>query len=171
MTEKQRLFCIYYAQTLNQRKAARMAGYKSDKYGWDLIQNPQIRARIKEIKEDMNECNLINSWDILRMYIKIGFADIEEFIDIGTDENGESFINFKDEFDGQIVDEIQIRKGEPKIKLADRMKALEKLEKYFDLMGYEGLKKKIMEKKINMEKPVTNIQVVTGIDRQKEEEK
>ncbi len=71
------------------------------------------------------------------MYVRIAFSNINDFIDFGQDEKGKPFVTFKNsgEIDGQIVEEVSCSASGGKIKLCDKFKAMEKLEKYFDLYG------------------------------------
>ena len=150
LTEKQRLFCVYYVKTFNATQSAINAGYgaaSAHVEGHRLLKKPKISAEIKRLKQDMTSEVYISAKDVLDKYIKIAFADITDYLTFGRkevtqlNELGESetfevnFVEFKDsdKIDGTIVSEVKQGKDGVSIKLEDKMKALEKLDKYFDL--------------------------------------
>ncbi|WP_446662964.1 terminase small subunit [Geobacillus sp. CCR] len=167
LTEKQRLFCIYYVKNFNATQAAIKAGYAPESAhveGSRLLRNAKVAAEIKRIKQEMTSGLFIEAMDVLREYIKIAFADITDFvtfgkkeIKIGEDEEGNpitrmvNYVDFKDShmIDGTIVTEVKQGKDGVSIKLADKMKALEKLSLYFDLFP-DNFKRKIEEEKLKI---------------------
>ncbi len=79
---------------------------------------------------------MLSNEDIVEQYMKIAFADITDFADFGTDKvkgNKYNFVHFKDSslVDGSLINEISVGKNGSTIKLADKMKALEWLSRYF----------------------------------------
>lgn len=155
LTEKQELFCICYAHTTNQTKAARMAGFQSSGTGWKLMRKQEIRQRILQIKGELMHSSTLSHWDLLRTYMQIAFADISDFVEFGQDENGENYLRLKPEKDinGQLVDEVSVTKSGTRFRLADRFKALERLEKFLE----------------NVEK-LEPLVIVTGVPREGEEQ-
>ncbi|NNV04626.1 terminase small subunit, partial [Brevibacillus sp. MCWH] len=167
LTEKQRLFCIYYVKSFNATQAAIKAGYAPESAhveGSRLLRNAKVAAEIKRIKKEMTNGVFIEAMDVLQKYIKIAFADITDFvtfgkkeITIGEDEEGNpitrmvNFVDFKDShtIDGTIITEVKQGKDGVSIKLADKMKALEKLSLYFDLFP-DNFKRKIEEEKLKI---------------------
>src|SRR5690606_34518495 len=63
-----------------------------------------------------------------------------------------NYVELKDssQVDGTIITEVSQGKDGIKVKLADKMKALEKLEKYFDLLP-DKHKRRIEEEKLRLE--------------------
>lgn len=175
LTEKQRLFCLYYIQSYNATMAAIKAGYAKDGArveGHRLKNNPKIAAEIRRLKGGMQQEVFINGMDILNKYIEIGFADMGDYADWGSvevpivnefgpvkDSNGEimtreiSYLNLKDsdEVDGSLISEVSLGKDGAKVKLIDKMKALEKLELYFDLLP-DNFKRQVEEEKLKIQK-------------------
>jgi phage terminase small subunit len=167
LTEKQRLFCLYYVKSFNATQAAIKAGYAPESAhveGSRLLRNAKVAAEIKRIKQEMTSGLFIEAMDVLQEYIKIAFADITDFvtfgkkeIKIGEDEEGNpitrmvNYVDFKDSYmiDGTIVTEVKQGKDGVSIKLADKMKALEKLSLYFDLFP-DNFKRKIEEEKLKI---------------------
>lgn len=175
LTEKQRLFCLYYIKSFNATQAAIKAGYSPDSAhveGSRLLRNAKIAAEIKRLKGEMQEELFIDAIDVLKRYIKIAFADMTDFVDFGTKEipvidkeTGEqmldnegnpvtrtiSYLEFKNsnKVDGGLICEISQGKQGMKIKLEDRQKALDKLAEYFDLFP-DKWKRKIEEEKLKL---------------------
>ena len=101
---------------------------------------------------------------MLQKYIDIAFADITDFTSFGKKEIevmndlGEieqleiNYVDFKDhnEVDGTIITEVKQGKDGISVKLADKMKALEMLSKYFDLLS-ENDKKRLQSEKLKAE--------------------
>lgn len=96
--------------------------------------------------------------DILDMYERIAFCDISAFADFGTEDDGEGvrkgFVRLKnpEDMDVSVIEEIVIdSKGTPRVKLYDKFKALEKLERYYDLLPDEW-RRRHEEKKLRLVK-------------------
>ena len=85
LTEKQRLFCVYYVQSLNATNAYQKA-YKCSRVtamveGSKCLRKPKLKAVIDELKAEQLAEAEIEALDVLLMYKKIAFADITDFID------------------------------------------------------------------------------------------
>ena len=169
LTEKQYLFCMYYVKYWNATKAYQKAyqcSYNTANVeGCRHLANPSIKKEIDKLKEGIRNGIALESMAVIQKYIDIAFADITDFTRFGKEkrfvgvQDGEkieaevNFVEFKssDEVDGTIISEVSQGKDGVKIKLADKMKALEKLEKYFDLIP-DTWKRKIEEEKLQLEK-------------------
>ena len=169
LTEKQRLFCLYYIKSFNATMAAIKAVYSKDSAhveGCRLLRNAKVKAEIKRLKGNMTEDIFIDAMDVLNKYIEIAFADITDYVSFGNteivvdkDEEGKpiirniNYVDLKDSdyIDGTILTEVSQGKDGVKVKLADKMKALEKLELYFDLLP-DKFKRRIEEEKLELEK-------------------
>jgi phage terminase small subunit len=175
LTDKQRLFCIYYIKTFNQTMAAIKAGYSPDSAhveGSRLLRNAKVSAEIRKLKGKMTDELFLDAMDVLYKYIKIAFADITDFLAFGQkevpvmtmfgpakDEDGNdltkivNYVDFKESkvIDGSIISEVKQGKEGIALKLEDRMKALDKLALYFDLFP-DKFKRKIEEEKLKIEK-------------------
>jgi len=174
LTDKQRIFCLYYVRSFNATQAAINAGYSkvtAHVQGARLLNNVKVREEIKRIKQSMTNDLYIDAMDVLNKYIKIAFSDITDFLTFGQrdepvigvmgpvlDEDGNqimqevSFVEFKDSgvVDGTIISEVKQGRNGVSIKLEDRIKALEVLLKYFDLLP-ESFKRKLEEEKLKAE--------------------
>lgn len=85
LTDKQRLFCMYYVRSLNATSAYKKA-YKCSyatamSEGSRFTRNPKIKARIAELKKERLEQEDLDKMDVLQKYKAIAFADITDFID------------------------------------------------------------------------------------------
>lgn len=182
LTDKQRLFCIYYIKSFNATQSAIKAGYSEDTahvQGPRLLGNVRVREEIQKVKAEMRQGIFIDAMDILDKYIKIAFADITDYTVFGKkmvqamgafgpleDDKGEpimvevNYVDFKESYqvDGTIISEVKKGKDGPVIKLADKMKALEMLAKYFDLLS-ENDQKKLQQEKIKVDIAKANAEI------------
>lgn len=167
LTEKQRLFCLYYVRCFNATKAYQKA-YGCDEYaartnGSRMMTFDNIRTEIKRLKENRYQRELISEADIFQKYMDIAFADITDFVQFGQEEEyviGQfglvqvedpvtgkkaplkqkvNTVRFKesDSIDGTLITEVKNGKNGASIKLADRMKALEWLAEHMDIATEE----------------------------------
>ncbi len=158
LTDKQRLFCLFYIRNFNATQAAIKAGYSphtARQIGYELLTNPHVRVEIQRLKAIKIQSIMITEDDIVERYMRVAFADmtdvaewgIEEVIDydpngaIPIDKDGNikmlklNYLNFKgsDQVDGGLICEISKGKHGLKIKLEDRQKALDWLANYFNM--------------------------------------
>ena len=147
LTEKQRLFCIYYIKCFNATKAAMKAGYSKDsagKIGYQLLGKTRIKTEIDRLKKNKLNRAMLSEDDIFQKYIDIAFADITDYLEFNSKEvQGEygtytkNTISLKDsdEVDGSLISEISEGRDGIKIKLQDKMKALQWLSDRMDLLS------------------------------------
>lgn len=167
LTEKQRLFCLYYVRCFNATKAYQKA-YECDyftakSHGFELLQSVVIRAEINRLKQSRLNRELLDEHDIFQKYMDIAFADITDFVEFGQEEEyviGQfglvqvedpvtgkkaplkqkvNTVRFKesDSIDGTLITEVKNGRNGASIKLADRMKALEWLAEHMDIATEE----------------------------------
>lgn len=167
LTDKQRLFCLYYIRYFNATKAYKKAyGCSYDvanSEGYKLLVNPCIKEEIKRLKQNRLNRELMDESDIFQKYMDIAFSDITDYVEFGQEEvpvmavygpvqvkdekTGKkktltkrvNVVRFKDseEVDGTIISEVKQGKDGASIKLADRMKALDWLADHMDLATAE----------------------------------
>lgn len=163
LTEKQRLFCLFYVRYFNATKAYQKAygcAYSTAaSAGSRLLENAEVRKEIKELKQGRLNQQLLDESDIFQKYMDIAFSDITDFLTFGQKEvpvmgafgpikvedpdTGEKIpvtkivnvVQFRgsDEVDGTLISEVRQGKDGASIKLADRMKALEWLSEHMDM--------------------------------------
>lgn len=151
LTDKQQLFCIYYIRCFNATKAYQKA-YDVD-YATAVVNGPRLlgNARIKDeifrLKQERLNREFLSESDIFQKYMDIAFADVTDFVEFGNEDvdvildTGErktitvSHINIKNDadVDGTIISEVSKGRDGVKVKLADRMKALQWLSDHMDL--------------------------------------
>lgn len=157
LTDKQRLFCIYYVRCFNAAKAYQKAygvSYATAKSaGYRMLTNVRVKEEIMNLKSDRMNRELLTADDIFQKYIDIAFADMNDYLEwreedvpvitaFGPlkDEKGNvitrktNVLHFKDsnDVDGTIVSEVTMG-NKPAVKLADRLKALNWLADHMDL--------------------------------------
>ena len=191
LTEKQRLFCLHYVKYWNAGKAAEKAGYECSypngyyEIGSRLVKKSQVKKEIERLKKLLFSDIYLEAQAVLQKYIDIAFADITDFVSFGQKEvqvmgpfgpvyegKGDDkkpvtkIVNFVDlkegnEVDGTIITEVSQGRDGVKIKLADRIKALEKLEKYFDLFP-DKFKRRIEEERLKLAREELALKSKTG---------
>lgn len=167
LTEKQRLFCLYYVRYFNATKAYQKAyecSYNTAMVeGFNTLRNPKIQNEIQALKQSRLNRELLDEHDIFQKYMDIAFADITDFVQFGQEEEyviGQfglvqvedpvtgkkallkqkvNTVRFResDSIDGTLITEVKNGKNGASIKLADRMKALEWLAEHMDIATEE----------------------------------
>lgn len=163
LTEKQRLFCLYYVRCFSATKAYQKA-YQCDYFtakahGFELLRVVAIKTEIQRLKRSRLNRELLDESDIFQKYMDIAFADVTDFVEFGQDEEyvigpygvveikdpetGEkkpltqkiNTVRFKEskDVDGTLISEIKNGRNGASIKLADRMRALDWLADHMDL--------------------------------------
>lgn len=153
-TEKQRLFCIYYIEDFNATKAYQKA-YKCDyttanSHGYKLLYNVVIKQEIDRLTEECLQEQEINSKllnkRLFQKYMNIAFSDITDFLEFNSEKVEGEFgpylknsVVLKDstQLDGTLISEISEGKDGVKVKLLDKMKALDWLDKHIGLASEE----------------------------------
>ena len=189
LTDKQRLFCIYYIKRFNATKAYQKAyqcSYETALVaGPRLLGNVRIQEEVKSLKEGKLNKIMLNEEDIFQKYMDIAFSDIGDYLSFkkvrknkwtknkdGEDipvinpETGEqdyfeyNFVelNNSKELDTSILQEVSEGKDGVKIKLQDKMKALQWLADHIGIATdkqkaeLEVLKSKVNKKDLE---PIT----------------
>lgn len=151
LTDKQQLFCIYYIRCFNATKAYQKA-YGVDyataaSIGYRLLEKDGVKQEIHRLKQDRLNREFLSESDVFQKYMDIAFADVTDFVEFGNEDvdvildTGErktitvSHVNIKNDadVDGTIISEVSKGKDGVKVKLADRMKALQWLTDHMDL--------------------------------------
>lgn len=167
LTDKQRLFCLYYVKCFNATKAYKKAygcSYETAMTeGSKTLRNPKIKEEILRLKQNRLNREMLDESDIFQKYMDIAFSDVTDFVEFGQEdvpvmavygpvqvkdeETGEkktltkrvNVVRFKDssEVDGTLIAEVKQGKDGASIKLPDRMKALEWLAEHMDMATKE----------------------------------
>lgn len=167
LSDKQRLFCLYYVRCFNATKAYRKAygcAYSTAAVeGFNTLRNPKIQNEIQALKQSRLNREFLDEHDIFQKYMDIAFADITDYVEFGREkvqvmgafgpvevknpETGKkeplikevNTVRFREsgEVDGTLISEVKQGKDGASIKLLDRMKALDWLAEHMDLASEE----------------------------------
>lgn len=164
LTDKQRLFCIYYIKYFNATKAYKKAygcSYETAMVeGYRTLRNPKIKSEIEKLKQHKLNQVMLSEEDIFQRYMDIAFSDIGDYLSfnkvrknrwtknddgedipvINPDTGEQDFyeynvveLNDSKELDTSILQEISEGKDGVKIKLQDKMKALQWLADHMNI--------------------------------------
>lgn len=131
--DKWQLFIMHYLKSFNAIQAAKAIGYtsKSNSVPFNILNDERVKKAIREIKLVMATDIYVTAHDILSEYVKIAYADMTDYVEF--DARRVKLKNSQD-VDGRLITEVKQGKDGVTIKLADKMKAMEKLEKLFDVI-------------------------------------
>jgi len=141
LTVKQEKFCQGLFSGLTQREAYKQAYDASkmkdatiDRNAHELANINKVTARLESLTNEFKERNMVTVERIVAQLAKIGFADIKNVV---TWSGNRIRIRPSDEVDGTIISEICETETESggtlKVKLNDRMKALEMMGKHLGM--------------------------------------
>ena len=140
--------------------------------GHKTLAKPYVKKEIERLKAEQQQGVFLDAQAVLQKYIDIAFADITDFATFGKreipteDEEGNpitkevNYVDFKEsaEVDGTIITEVKNGKDGVSVKLADKMKALEFLAKYTDLLS-ENDRKKLQFEKLKAKTELTKARI------------
>lgn len=150
LSNRHRTFCETFIGNHNAILSAKKAGYtgaSAHSMAYRLLNRDDVNLYIAWLKLRISkECH-VSALDIIDKYARIAFADINDFVEIKgnriTPIDGQRI-------DGQLVRSIKKGKdGSFAIELHDKQPALQKLERYFDVMPKDW-KQKIEERKVEL---------------------
>lgn len=151
LSDKQRLFCLLYIRCFNATKAYQKAyecGYETAMVnGSDLLRNTKVKEEILRLKQNRLNREMLDEADVFQWYLDIARADIRDYVEFGNEEisvvdkQGRehrvkvSNVNIKNdsEVDGILISEISKGKDGVKVKLPDKLKAMEWIADHMDL--------------------------------------
>lgn len=142
LTERQELFCKAYVATNSSSKAAEMAGFamnKSKAHGSKLLNLPHVQSRIAELTQGTHRRLEITAERVLDEIAKIAFVDPTEIFTV----NEKGHFTFTGDLRdlnpeeraciAEVTQNITKYGVNTKIKLHDKLSALEKLGKNLKL--------------------------------------
>ena len=163
LTDRQKLFCIYFSRSLNATSAYQKAygcSYAAAlAAGPRLLGNVRIAEEIRRLKKERYAQAFLEPEDIFQRYMDIAFADMSDLLSWGREtvqvmgpfgpitetdpETGDKIpvtkevnvVKLKDSscVDTSLIGEVKQGRDGVSIKLPDRMKALEWLADHMDL--------------------------------------
>lgn len=167
LTDKQKLFCIYFSKSLNATSAYQKAygcSYVAAlTNGSRMLGNDRIAAEIRRLKQERYAQALLSPEDIFQKYMDIAFADMGDYLSWGQEEEpviaqfgpvqipnpetGEketlmqnvNVVRLKEsrDVDTTLIGEVKQGRDGITVKLPDRMKALEWLADHMDMATAE----------------------------------
>lgn len=161
LTEKQRLFCLYYVRWFNATKAYQKA-YGCDYTtamvnGCKLLSNPKIQTHIQSIKDAKIKQSMYTAEDYFQKMMDIAYSDVTDYMAFGQETvavtgafgplevvdpitkekkiltKDINVVRFKDssEVDGTLIQEVKQGKDGCSIKLVSKEFALKWLDKHY----------------------------------------
>ena len=203
LTDKQRLFCIYYIERFNATWAYQQVNscsyHTAKAHGYKLLQNVAVKKEIKRLtdeclEEKEAEAKLIYK-RIFQKYMDIAFSDIGDYLsfkkvrknkwtknkegediavinpDTGEQDYSEyNTVELKDSsnVDTSLLQEVSKGKDGVKIKLYDKLRALQWLEEHIDYATKEQ-KLKFEKQKVEIERIRAQTNKITGDDNEIED--
>lgn len=150
LTEKQRLFCIFFVKCCNAtnayQKAYKCSYASAASNGYRMLRNDRVKEMIAQLKQERLNREYLSKDDIFQKYMDIAFADIGDYLQFGP--KGVK-LNDSADVDTSIIAEVSEGRNGIKLKLADRMKALEWLSEHMD-MANSSQKEEYASKKNNI---------------------
>ena len=173
LTEKQKLFCVFYVKCFSATKAYQKAygvDYKTAaSISYRLLDNDGVKREIRRLQQNRLNRELLTEEDIFQKYMDIAFADITDYVEFGReivpvmgpfgpimikDKDTKKKVELKKEvnvvkfkesiaIDGTLISEVKQGKDGASIKLHDRMKALEWLADHMEGLATAEQKAKI----------------------------
>lgn len=134
LSDKQRLFCYYYMESLNVFQAGVKAGY-SPNYSrtriYEMLEKDSIKAFLKKLREQQKQDFLISQEKILNRHVQVAFSDINEYFE----EDGS--LKPITHTDGSLIKKLKITETDKgttvEIELIEKCKSLDALTKWVGL--------------------------------------
>lgn len=141
LTPKQERFCEEYLVDLNATQAAIRAGYSEDsarQIASDLLAKHDIQDKISELRKILSEQTGITVQRVLNELAKVGFSNIQDFIEPGNTFKDATKI---DADKAAALESIKVivteweggTKTSTQFKLYDKISALEKLGRHLGI--------------------------------------
>jgi len=177
LSDKQKLFCLYYSKSFNATQSYAKA-YGCD---WDtanasgprMLVNVSVKEEIMRLKELKLQSLFVSESDFVDIHMRIAFADMGDYVSFGkrsipiladgipvlndqgnaiTYEANKVDLNESSNVDTQLIKEIKEGKDGISIKLLDRCKSLDWLDRYFLMNPMDKHRIEFDNKKLELEK-------------------
>ena len=142
LTKKQQRFAQEYLVDLNATQAAIRAGYSAKSArvkGCDLLKDPRIKEIIDKRLEELAERTRMTQEQVFQELVKVAKADMTTFATWGPEG-----VQFKDSAElrpedtaavAEVSQTVTEHGGTRRIRLHDKLKALEMLSRYFGMFN------------------------------------
>lgn len=152
LTEKEKLFCLYYIKSFNATqsylKAFKCSYNTANTEGYRCLVKPRIKNEIDRLKEIKRQQLLCDADDLLEFHMRIAFGDIGDYIDF---ENHTVKLRNSDSVDTQLIQSVSEGKNGITIKLIDRGKSFDWLDRYFDCNPSDRHRREYDMRKLELE--------------------
>lgn len=137
LTPKQQAFVREYQKDFNATEAAKRAGYSEKSagiQGYQQLQNPLVKEQLDKKLEVVSQKVDLGVQRILEELMKIAFFDIRDVM--SWTDGGVAFIDSNKINDNtaaaisEVVETVTAQGGQRRVKMHDKLKALELLGKY-----------------------------------------
>lgn len=139
LDDRQVKFCEEYLIDFNATRAAKAAGYAektATTQASDLLRRPHIQDKIKSLAQKLMEETGDPKQRIIVELQMIAFGDMKDFMDWSNGKiqwKDSKLLGDKTRLVQEITESYSATGGSRKIKLHDKLKALEMLSKYYGL--------------------------------------
>jgi phage terminase small subunit len=160
LQERMKMFIVHYLQSFNATQSAKKAGYTQHSAtvaAYQIMANPKVKEVLSKCTELMQTDLYISGKMILEEYMRIAFADMTDYVEF---DNRRVRLKNSADVDGRLITEVKQGKDGVTIKLADKMKAIERLEKLFNVIPDRKLQLEL--EKFEFTKQLAQKQVDTG---------
>ena len=188
LTEKEKMFCIYYLRNFNATQAylkAYECSYNTAAVeGCRALIKPKMKKEIAKLKKERAKSISLEPDDILERYMRIAFSDITDFVEFGREAipvmtmfgpletinpvtglkepvtKEVNTVKFKEStrVDGGLICQIKQGKDGASLKLEDRQKALDWLANYFSMDPMNKHKQEYDRQRLALEQQKINKQ-------------
>lgn len=161
LDELERTFCFEYLRCFNLINTAKVCEMSKGR-AEGLMKQPRIQEALRYIQKEREIELYVDGMSLIRMYTSLAFSDISDYAGWGSeefilrdamgnkieDEDGnyvtykKNVVRLKDSasVDCRCIQEIKEGKDGVSIKMYDKMEALDKLSKIFDIEGNQEAK-------------------------------
>jgi len=135
LSEKQKLFCVYYAYSLNATQSY-LKAYECEYStalvnGPTLLGNTRIKKEVERLKRIKLEAAMVDMEDLFELHLRIASADMKNFVKWGNENNLNTVkLVDSDQVDGMLVSEVSEGRDGMKVKLRNSDASLKFLERY-----------------------------------------
>ncbi|SES68937.1 terminase small subunit [[Clostridium] polysaccharolyticum] len=153
LTEKEKLFCLYYIKTFNATQSyinAFGSCYNTaNAEGYKMLVKPCVKTEIDRLKEIKRQNIVADASDIVDLQMRIAFSDMGNYARFDGDcvllENSKNT-------DTQLIKEVKVdSKGGMSVVLQDKQQAINWLTKFFELFPSDRRKDEFASKKLELE--------------------
>lgn len=141
LTPQQQVFCAHYIRTWNATqsyiKAFGCSYDVANAEGYKLLVKPCVKKELDRLKEIKRRQIELEEADLVEYHMRIAGADIGDYLTFGSEETDKGMtknvvtLKESDTVDTQLIQEVKQGKSGVSIKLADKHKSLEWLDKHF----------------------------------------